>query len=82
MKMLTISSQGQITIPASLRRDLNLKGGTKLILNLVDWVKSKAIVLQPMPKNWVDEVAGSGKGLWGKSSEEYLKEERNSWQKT
>lgn len=82
MKTLTISPQGQITIPASLRRDLNLKGGTKLILNLVKWVKSKAIVLQPMPKNWVDTVAGSGKGLWSKSSEKYLQEERNSWQKT
>lgn len=82
MKTLTISPQGQITIPVNLRRDLNLKGGTKLILNLVDWVKNKAIVLQPMPKNWVDTVSGSGKGLWGKSSVKYLEEERNSWQKT
>lgn len=81
MKTLTISPQGQITIPAPLRRHLNLKAGTKLIINLVDWAKSKTIVLQPIPKSWVDAVSGSGKGLWGKSSEKYLEEERESWQK-
>lgn len=79
MKTITISPQGQITIPASLRRTLNLRAGTKLILNIVDWVKSKAIVIQPVPKSWVDQVAGTGKGMWGKSSDAYLDRERNAW---
>lgn len=82
MQTITISPQGQITIPLKLRRNLNLIGGTKLILDLVDWVKTKAIILQPMPKNWVDTVSGSGKGLWGKSSEKYIENQRQSWQKT
>lgn len=80
MKTITISPQGQITIPASLRRSLNLKGGTKLILNIVDWIKTKAIIIQPEPKSWVDQVAGTGKGMWGKSSDVYLEKERNLWE--
>lgn len=79
MKTVILSPQGQITIPIDLRRALNLKSGSKMILDVVDWVKSKAVVLRPTPKNWVDEVAGSGEGLWGKNSDEYLEKTRNQW---
>lgn len=79
MKTITLSPQGQITIPVALRRRLNLKGGTRLLLEIMDWVKSKALVIRPIPKGWVDEVAGSGRGLWGKNSDEYLQKERNTW---
>lgn len=79
MKTVTLSPQGQITIPIDLRRALNLKSGTKMILDVVDWVKSKAVILRSTPKNWVDEVVGSGQGLWGKNSDNYLEKERNQW---
>lgn len=32
MKTVTITSQGQITIPASVRREIGIKGGDKLSL--------------------------------------------------
>lgn len=79
MRTITISPQGQITIPMDLRRALNLKSGSTMILDVVDWVKSKAMVLRPTPKNWVDEVSGSGEGLWGKDSDKYLEKTRNQW---
>lgn len=80
MKTITISPQGQITIPTSIRRSLNLRAGTKLILNIVDWIKTKAIIIQPEPKSWVDQVAGTGTGMWGKSSDAYLEKERKLWE--
>lgn len=33
MKTVTITSQGQITIPASVRREIGVKGGDKLSLS-------------------------------------------------
>lgn len=43
-------------------------------------IKTKNLILKPKPKNWVEEVAGTGKGMWGKSSK-YLEKERNTWNK-
>lgn len=77
---LTVSPQGQITIPLELRQKLNLKAGAKVFVDLVNYLKSKAVILHPKPKSWVDELSGTGRGLWGANSQKYLEEERNSWQ--
>jgi len=78
---LKVSPQGQITIPKAWRKALEIKPGTtKLVAYLTDLLKTKALTLQPKPKSWADQVAGTGKGLWG-DSDEYIKKERDSWEK-
>ncbi len=82
MKTVILSPQGQITIPIDLRRALNLKSGTKLVLDVVDWVKSKAVVLRVKPKNISTYSLGLGKDIWsGIDATEYVKKERESWDK-
>ena len=79
---LTISPQGQITIPIDLRRQLNLKPGTDLVLSLVDWVKSKALVLRAKPKNPSAHGLGLGREIWEKvDADKYVKAERQAWSK-
>lgn len=77
---ITMSPQGQITIPLSLRKSLNLKAGAKFILSLTGIEKLISITLTPHPKSWVDAISGSGKDIFG-DADEYLKKERASWEK-
>jgi len=80
MITLTASPQGQITIPLDIRKTLNIKAGTKLILSLTGIEKLISITLTPHPKSWVDAISGSGKNIFG-NADEYLKKERASWDK-
>ena len=52
--LLTLSSKNQITLPANLARELNLKKGTKF------WVKTegKTIKLEKQEDTW-DDLQGS-----------------------
>lgn len=76
--ILTVSPQGQITIPKIWRDQLKLKSGVKVIAWIEEKLKTKILTLIPHPKNWTDIVAGSGKGMWG-NSDEYIQNERNQW---
>lgn len=76
---LTVSSQGQITIPKAWRELLGLKKGKKLMASVVDWVKGKAIVIKKEPESWAEYLAGTGKGLWGKDSDEYHRKWKEEW---
>lgn len=79
---LTMSPQGQITIPVELRKLLDLKPGSRLILDVVDWVKEKVMVLQRRPKSLSSYTLGLGKNSWwGVDPVKYIREERNSWDK-
>ncbi|KKQ37275.1 MAG: hypothetical protein US54_C0039G0001 [Candidatus Roizmanbacteria bacterium GW2011_GWA2_37_7] len=75
---ITISPQGQITIPKSWRNALNVKKGTKIIAHLKKTSQGVAVILSPQPENWTDLVAGSGTGLWS-DSDTYISKERSSW---
>lgn len=77
-QILTISPQGQITIPKEWRESLRLKKGSHVFAWVEDKVKTKIIVIVPQPKSWVQAVSGSGKGLWG-NSDDYIQKERNQW---
>ncbi|MDO8640383.1 MAG: AbrB/MazE/SpoVT family DNA-binding domain-containing protein [Nitrosarchaeum sp.] len=77
--ILTISSQGQITIPQEWRDQLQLKKGTKLLAWIDEKIKTKVLIITPQPASWVKMVLGTGKGLWGKSSDDYIQNIRNQW---
>jgi AbrB family looped-hinge helix DNA binding protein len=78
MPRTTISSKYQITLPARLVRELGLKAGDKLAIQLGQGV----LVLHPRPADWVSYTAGSLKGVYGQTKEDvdaYLREVRGSW---
>lgn len=83
MPTVTLSSKNQITLPAAMVRRLGLKGGDKIVAELID----DHIVLLPQPESWADYFAGSLKGVWGRTPEEtdqYLadlraRRERDEW---
>lgn len=75
---LTVSSQGQITIPKAWRKILDLKPGTKLVAEVKKEPRRKKLVLEPEPESWAKLLAGTGKGLWG-NSDRYIKKIRESW---
>ena len=71
----TLSSKRQITIPASLAKQLELEAGMKLIVELGD----DHLILTPQPENFTDALIGSTKNLYGETPEDvnkYLREER------
>lgn len=76
---LTVSSQGQVTIPKPWRKLLNLKPGIKLAAEISKGLRSKKIILEPEPESWARYVAGIGKGLWGKNSEVYHRRWKKEW---
>lgn len=74
MKTTTISSKGQVTIPASLLRELGLAPGQKLLVVPVQ----DGLMLLRRPHSLADALAGATGGLYG-DPDAYLRSERASW---
>jgi antitoxin ChpS len=74
MAEATLSSKNQIVIPREARERLGLKPGDKLIVELDG---DKVIILQK-PKSFAKAIRGLAVGLYGP---DYLKKERESWDK-
>lgn len=55
MKIATISSKGQITLPRSLLRDLNIVPKSKVLIKR----SNGFLVIQPIKKSIVEQTAGS-----------------------
>ncbi|MFY9120770.1 MAG: AbrB/MazE/SpoVT family DNA-binding domain-containing protein [Syntrophomonadaceae bacterium] len=80
MPSVTISSKRQITIPAEVFRLLELQEGQKLMVS----VEGDSIVLTARPTNLTKALGGVAKGLYGSNRtqvDEYVDQERDSWQK-
>lgn len=76
---ITISPQGQLTIPKSWRELLKIEKGSKITAHLKKTSQGAAVILSPQPENWTDLVGGSGAGLWSES-DSYIAKERSSWE--
>lgn len=75
MKIAKISSKGQITLPHSILADINVAPYDKVIVEQ----QSNSIVLKPLKKSVVDELAGSlnkyiHPSKFGKSFDEIMEE--------
>lgn len=71
---VTVSSRGYIVLPAGLRKEMNIKAGTKILLHK----KENKIILQPVT-SFTQELAGLTAQSFGQSPEEikaYIDEER------
>lgn len=75
---VTLSSQGQVVIPSKVRKAVGLKKGAKLHLTVKKSRLGSKLTLRPDEVSWVDRVAGTATGFYG-NVDEYIKNERNSW---
>lgn len=69
-----VSKRGYIVLPASLRKDMKIKSGMRMLISKSD----NKIVLQPIP-SFTDKLAGVTEKSFGQSAEEvqkHLDEER------
>ena len=73
-EVVTVTSKGQITLPAKLRRKLEIEKGGKLAVRL----EGETIKIRPIPK--LSKLAGADRNLFKrrKPSEE-LREVRGEW---
>jgi AbrB family looped-hinge helix DNA binding protein len=74
MRTTTVSSKGQVTIPAALLRELNLEPGTQLLVVPV----RHGVMLVRCPESAADALAGSVPDVYG-DVQEYVDTERASW---
>jgi len=75
----TISSKGQVVVPAELREQLGLKKGTR-----ATWTEEKGrLILMPITERLLDEIQGSLKPRPGEPSmfEEHFKERERERQR-
>jgi AbrB family looped-hinge helix DNA binding protein len=71
---VTVSSRGYIVLPASLRKEMNIKTGTKILLHK----EENKIILQPVT-SFTQKLAGLTAQSFGKTPDEikaYVDEER------
>lgn len=74
VRTTTVSSKGQVTIPAAVLRDLRVAPGTRLlVVPLVD-----GVLLLRQPESLATTLAGSTGGIYG-DVDEYVRAERTSW---
>ncbi|MEN8253684.1 MAG: AbrB/MazE/SpoVT family DNA-binding domain-containing protein [Patescibacteria group bacterium] len=79
---LTMSSQGQLTIPRSMRKILDLEPGQKILAWIQKKSQSNELVITKKPKNWTQHMAGLGKEIWQDIDvDKYIRKERQSWEK-
>ncbi len=74
MRTTTVSSKGQVTIPAVLLRELHLQPGTTLLVVPV----RDGVMLIRRPDPVADELAGAVRDVYG-DAHEYVEAERGSW---
>ena len=55
----TLSTKGQIIIPAAIREQLKLSAGTKLSIRR----DGQTLILRPITPEFIDSLCGSTKGL-------------------
>jgi len=71
-----VSERYQIALPSAARRQLNIKAGDRLLVDIQDGV----LVLIPQPEDYVQAMAGLHQEIWkGVNTTKYLQEERTAW---
>jgi len=71
---VTVSNRGYIVLPAKMRKEMNIKAGTKILLTQQD----DKVILQPVT-SFTDKLSGLTKKSVGKNAEEvtqYVDHER------
>ena len=80
MPITKLSSKYQIVIPRDVRRQLKLTAGQKMYIYPINEDRA---VLAKEPSSYVKAMRGLGKEVWESlgGGEEYIKQERASWER-
>lgn len=71
-----MSSKFQIAVPAAARRQLGIKQGDHLLVD----VQGDHLVLLPKPEDFAAALAGRHAEVWaGVDPDEYVRGERDAW---
>ena len=71
-----VSEKYQITIPQIARKNLNIKEGDRLLVDVQDGI----IVLIPEPKRYTSHLQGLHGEIWkGVDVQNYINGEREAW---
>lgn len=74
-----VSSRFQIALPSLARRELNIRAGDRLLVDIQDGL----LILVPEPANYASHLAGLHRDVWqGLDTDVYLHEERTAWTKS
>ena len=71
---VTVSNRGYIVLPSKIRREMNIKGGTKILLTC----EKDKMILQPVA-SFTERLSGITEHCFGKTASEvkkYIDEER------
>ena len=80
--ILSVSPQGQLTIPKKWRDILGITKGKKIYANLNKQYNTKTVILSPEPVSWAQYSAGLCKEIWkGVNIKKYIKKQRAEWDK-
>lgn len=69
-----VSNRYQIAVPQHARKQLKIKRGDRLLVDVQDGM----IVLLPEPQNYTQALAGLHREIWGKAND-YVIGERSAW---
>lgn len=72
---ITVGKRAQVVIPKKAREAIGLKEGKKATLVY----ETGLGILMGNSRESIKLLKGLGKEIWGGKGEEYLEEERNSW---
>jgi AbrB family looped-hinge helix DNA binding protein len=70
-----VSSKHQIVVPAQARRDLGIKAGDRLSVE----VRGRSLVLRP-GGSAADRLYGMGRGVYGPDPVAYVRALRDEWE--
>ena len=71
-----VSSKNQIAVPAAVRRQLRIKSGDELIVE----VRDGYVVLMPEPASYSERLRGLHHDVWaGIDAQAYVRRERDAW---
>jgi AbrB family looped-hinge helix DNA binding protein len=74
--IVKVSSRHQITLPRSVRNELKIEPGDRLLVDAQDGM----LLLIPLPANYADALAGRHQEIWaGIDTDAYLRQERSAW---
>ena len=78
-KSVKVSKRWRITLPAGLRKGLNIKCGDHLLID----IQAGMVLLIPAPASYTQHLAGIQREIWGNIDvQEYITRERQAWEST
>jgi len=74
MAIVTISSKGQLVIPAKIRKALGIKSNSRMRVSLSD--DKMKLLLEPLPDNPIETLTGIFQNYHGSLADELLTERK------